>query len=168
MSENALPPLKPANADNDGNDEHRPPGAPSYHMYLDDRGLSRLSRCELREMSLSSVGGGAAPQWQAKMADQVESITFSVLPVGWVGQWHESPRPQWVVPLSGRWFIQTQDGSRVEMGPGDVHFGEDVGGERDDDGHTGHLSGTVGDEPCVQMMIQLSNAPERGSPCRFH
>ena len=77
-----------------------------------------------------------------------------MLPAGWIGEWHESPRAQWVVPLAGRWFLETQDGRRVEMGPGDIHFGQDRD-TREVDGKKGHRSGTVGDEACVQMMVQF-------------
>ena len=54
-------------------------------------------------------------------------MLVTVLPVGWVGDWHENPRPQWIIPLSGRWFVETMDGARVEMGPGEMSFGEDQG-----------------------------------------
>ncbi|MGI9024128.1 MAG: hypothetical protein ACR2GP_00810 [Burkholderiaceae bacterium] len=45
--------------------------------------------------------------------------------VGWVGEWHENPKPQWIVPMSGRWFVESMDGRRAEMGMGDISFGED-------------------------------------------
>ena len=44
----------------------------------------------------------------------------TVLPVGWVADRHENPRPQWIIPLSGRWFVSSMDGVRVEMGPGEM------------------------------------------------
>jgi hypothetical protein len=28
------------------------------------------------------------------------------------------------VPLSGRWFVETMDGTRVQMGPGEASFGK--------------------------------------------
>jgi hypothetical protein len=43
------------------------------------------------------------------------------------GQWYENPAPQWIIPMSGRWFVGTMDGHRVEMGPGDASLGEDQG-----------------------------------------
>ena len=52
---------------------------------------------------------------------------FTVQPVGWVGDWHENPAPQWIVVLSGRWFIESMDGTRIEQGPGEFSFGEDQG-----------------------------------------
>ncbi|MEH2311750.1 MAG: hypothetical protein V7K35_10190 [Nostoc sp.] len=95
------------------------------------------------------------------------TITFSVLPVGWVGNWHENPKPQWVIPLSGRWFVETMDGQRVEMGPGEISFGEDQGTKANAQGNKGHLSGTVGDEPAVLIMVQLEETPTVEQSCRF-
>lgn len=50
---------------------------------------------------------------------------MTVLPVGWTGEWHENPKPQWILPLSGRWFVESMDGQRVEMGSGELSFGAD-------------------------------------------
>ena len=73
------------------------------------------------------------------------TVMMSVLPVGWKGDWHENPAPQWIVPLSGTWYVEAMDGTRAEMGPGQLAFGEDQGC-RKRDGKTGHTSGTVGNE----------------------
>jgi len=50
------------------------------------------------------------------------TVFVTVLPVGWIGDWHENPRPQWIIPLSGRWFVESMDGVRVEMGPGEIRL----------------------------------------------
>lgn len=101
--------------------------------------------------------GGADPQWNNRLIKGEAEVLFTVQPVGWVGQWHENPKPQWIVPLSGRWFVETMDGDRVEMGPGEFSFGGDQDTKADDKGHKGHLSGTVGDEPARLMVIQLKD-----------
>jgi hypothetical protein len=49
------------------------------------------------------------------------------------------------------------DGQRVEMGPGEVSFGADQHTVEDDEGRKGHRSGTVGDEPCYLMVVQLKD-----------
>jgi len=115
-----LPPLGPARSD--GHDKDSEPQVPYYSLWTGPNGTSSLATCALGGFEMKSVGGQAAPLWLRQIPDEVAAILFMVLPVGWVGEWHESPRPQWVVPLSGRWFIETQDGSRVEMGPGDIHW----------------------------------------------
>jgi hypothetical protein len=78
-------------------------------------------------------------------------------PVGWIGEWHSNPKPQWIVPLSGCWFVETTDGTRVEMGPGDMSFGSDQNAKPDKDGRQGHRSGTVGDVPAVLIVVQLND-----------
>src|SRR5262249_24373669 len=87
-----------------------------------------------------------------------------VLPVGWVGEWHENPKPQWIIPLSGRWFVETMDGKRVEMGPGELSFGGDQNTKPDAQGRKGHRSGAVGNQPCVTLLIQLEKDPFAGQP----
>ena len=63
--------------------------------------------------------------------------------------------PQWIVPLSGVWYVETMDGTRVEMGPRELSFGGDQNTRADADGNKGHMSGCVGDKPAKLMVIQL-------------
>jgi hypothetical protein len=90
-----------------------------------------------------------------------------VQPVGWVGEWHENPKPQWIIPLSGRWFVETMDGTRVEMGPGEISFGGDQNTKPDARGRRGHRSGTVGNQPSINLIVQLQSDPSAGRPCGF-
>jgi hypothetical protein len=147
-----LPPLGVPS--NDGRHENDPPRVPYYSLLAEPNGISHLAICALSGFETKSVGGRAAPMWMRHFLDEVEALFFAVLPVGWVGEWHESPKPQWVVPLSGRWFIEAQDGSRVEMGPGDIHWGQDIN-TRPVGGNQGHRSGQIGTEPCVHLMVQF-------------
>jgi hypothetical protein len=145
-------------ASNDGTDPSQPPSIAYYNMGIDENGLSNLLQCTLSGFALDSVGGKAEPMWMRPFPGKVESVLFAILPVGWTGEWHESPKPQWVVPLSGRWFIETQDGNRAEMGPGEIHWGQDIGGKQVD-GNSGHRSGQIGPHPCVQLMLQFEATP---------
>ncbi len=101
------------------------------------------------------MGGDADPQWNNRLMTGNSEVVFCTLPVGWVGEWHENPRPQWIVPLSGTWYVETMDGVRVEMGPGEVSFGADQNTRANKQGNEGHTSGCVGDEPAKLMLIQL-------------
>ena len=56
------------------------------------------------------------------------------------------------------------DGTRVEMGPGDLSLGEDQGCTADAQGRKGHKSGTIGDQPAVLMTVQLHVPPVK-RPC---
>ena len=101
------------------------------------------------------------------MNNPVSEEVVTVLPAGWVGTWHENPKPQWIIPLSGRWFVQTMDGQRIEMGPGEISFGEDQNTRPDAQGHKGHVSGSIGDAPAVLMLVQFGDPPTIDQPCRF-
>ena len=140
------------------------PSVPYWHLYVDDEGVSHQQQCHLSDYSLSGVGP-ADPQWNDKQPTVSSTVVFTVQPVGWVGDWHENPAPQWIVVLSGRWFIESMDGTRVEQGAGEFSFGEDQGCT-ETDGKKGHRSGTIGDEPAVLMTVQLHQAPQR-RPCHL-
>ncbi len=142
------------------------PNIPYWHLYVDADGVSHHARCALTSFDLKSVSPPASPQWNGDKTTGRMSTSVVVMPVGWVGTWHENPRPQWIIPLSGRWFVEAMDGQRVEMGPGEISFGEDQG-TRERDGRKGHLSGTVGDAPAVTMLVQFEDAPVPNAPCRL-
>lgn len=132
-----------------------PPTRSYWHVWTDDDGISHQTRCELTAFEQESMGGDAEPQWNNRLMSADAKIIFAELPVGWVGEWHENPKPQWIVPLSGCWYVETMDGTRVEMGPGEVSFGADQNTNPNAEGHQGHISGTVGDQPAQLMIIQL-------------
>ncbi|GJD45315.1 hypothetical protein AFCDBAGC_3186 [Methylobacterium cerastii] len=143
-----------------------PPTMPYWHVYTDAEGVSRQERFALSDFTFEGIEPQTAPQWNDKQEPSKANVTFTVLPVGWVGQWHENPRPQWIAILSGRWFVETMDGTRVEMGPGELMMGEDQN-TRARDGRKGHLSGTVGTEPCTMIVTGLDVTPTVNQPGRF-
>lgn len=139
---------------------NQPSGKPTlsyWHVWTDDDGISHQTRCELTDFSRESMGGDADPQWNNRLMSGEIEVLFATLPVGWTGDWHENPRPQWIVPISGTWYVETMDGMRVEMGPGEVSFGADQNTTADAQGRMGHVSGCVGDEPAKLMVIQLKD-----------
>jgi len=141
------------------------PRVPYWHLWTDADGVSHQKPCALSEWELKGVGG-AAPQWNDKQARGEATVVFTVQPVGWVGDWHENPAPQWIVVLSGRWWIEAMDGTRIEQGAGEFSFGEDQNCRQDAQGRKGHRSGTIGDEPAVLMTVQLHVPPVR-EPCHM-
>jgi len=138
------------------------PSVPYWHLYTDADGVSRQVQCRLTAYEAARIGP-AAPQWNDAQASHPQQIVFTVQPVGWVGEWHENPAPQWIVVLSGRWFIEAMDGTRIEQGPGEFSLGEDQGCIAAD-GRKGHRSGTVGNQPCALMCVRLADPPSR-EPC---
>ena len=94
------------------------PVVPYWHFWTDADGISHQSRCELTDFHKAPIRPLAAPQWIGAEMRRDATVFVTVLPVGWIG-------PQWIIPLSGRWFVESMDGVRVEMGPGVISFGED-------------------------------------------
>lgn len=134
-----------------------------WHLWTDNEGISRQTRCTIADFAMKTMNPPASPQWQSRKLHGAVTMLVTVQPVGWVGDWHENPAPQWIVPLSGRWFVESMDGQRVEMGPGEISFGGDQNTTARD-GRQGHRSGTVGSEPAVLMVIQL-DGPSPPTPC---
>lgn len=142
------------------------PRIPYWHIWTDEAGVSHQAQGFLTDFDMKSMGGGAAPQWQGTKIHDGMTTMVTVQPPGWIGEWHENPRPQWIIPLSGKWFVESMDGTRVELGAGEISFGEDQN-TKERDGKKGHKSGTIGDEPCVLMVVQFDSPPTIGKPCRF-
>jgi len=123
-----------------------------WHIWTDEQGISHQTRCKLDRFEWKGIGA-AAPQWNNHQPSSEAEVVFTVQPAGWVGEWHENPAPQWIVPLSGRWWVE-------------LSLGEDQHCIRDAAGRQGHRSGTIGDEPARLMTIRLSVPPVR-RPCHF-
>ena len=107
------------------------------HVVTDQAGRSHIHRCAIDGLVLGQVAADVPAVWQAPAVHDVASRAIWVLPTGWHGGWHRNPTRQWVIPLTGRWFVETQDGARVEMGPGDMHLGDDVNSTPDERGRVG-------------------------------
>jgi len=141
------------------------PSTPYWHLWVDAQGVSHQAQCRLTNFSLAKIGA-AAPQWNNQQSTVLSTVVFTVQPVGWVGDWHENPAPQWIVVLSGRWWIESMDGTRIEQGPGELSLGEDQGCTADLKGRKGHRSGVLGDVPAALMTVRLGIDPVR-APCHM-
>ena len=135
-----------------------------WHLWTGEDGITHQTECRLTEFEIARVGT-AAPQWNDPQRRGAATVVFTVQPVGWTGDWHENPAPQWIVVLSGRWWIESMDGTRIEQGPGEFSLGEDQGSILTG-GRRGHRSGTIGSEPAVLMTVQMHVPPLR-TACHF-
>ncbi len=140
------------------------PSIPYWHLWVDENGISHQRECHLTDYVLKGVGP-ADPQWNDKQQAVSSTVVFTVQPVGWVGTWHENPAPQWIVVLSGRWWVESMDGTRIEQGAGEFSLGEDQNC-KETQGKKGHRSGTIGNERAVLMTVQLHVDPEK-RPCHI-
>lgn len=63
--------------------------------------------------------------------------------------WHNAPRRQFVINLSGEVEITVSDGEKRRFGPGTILLAEDVTGK-------GHISRGVGDSIRVSIFVPLA------------
>ena len=145
-----------------------PPKISYWHLWTDDHGVSRHTRCELTDFDLGALGPGDSLQWNDTLLKYGNAF-LTVLPVAWSAGWHMNKTAKWIVVLSGQWYVESMDGERVVIGAGEFSFGGDQGCKADAQGRIGHLSGQVGDVPCVQLIIQNNepNAWLRARPGDF-
>lgn len=143
------------------------PSADYWHLWADSEGVTHQSRCYFEAFNLKTFAPPSPELWVSHLATTPGDIVLLVLQAGQLNGWHRNPRPQWIVPLSGTWFVESMDGTRVEMGPGEVSFGEDQMARADKRGREGHCSGAVGNDPAVLMLIQVKDEATVDAACRF-
>ncbi|MFQ6030500.1 MAG: hypothetical protein ACE5Q6_23745 [Dehalococcoidia bacterium] len=107
-------------------------------LYTGDDGQSHLEELDLA--SHPELG-----QLQA-----AKGISFRSTPSGTFSDWHNGPRRQFVITLSGEVEIGLGDGSVHRFGPGHVNLVEDLTGQ-------GHTTRSVGNEPRVSATIPLED-----------
>ena len=113
-----------------------PPKLPYWHVWTDDSGITHQTRREISGFELTPISEGVTPQWNNFLLTANTTVGYVLLPAGWVGDWHENPKPQWIVPLSGSWYVETMDDVRIEMGPGEISLGCDQNSKPDAKGRT--------------------------------
>lgn len=138
-----------------------------WHNWADKSGISHMTKCPIRNFDLKTMSRPAGPQWQDRLAPGAAQMIFTVQPAHWNGTWHPDPKVQWIIPLSGSWYVTAMDGTKVVMGPGEISLGEDQRSVRDGAGRIGHYAGNVGDGPVQLLVIQTDEVPTIGQPCRF-
>ena len=131
-----------------------------WRVWVNDQGDSCQTQHALSGHKRSTFAQGCAPIWSAMHYTGHASLISLILIPGELGEWHENPKPQWIVPLCGRWCVETMDGMIVEMGPGDISFGGDQGTRS----QQGHRSWAVGETPAELLLIQVSEPPP-WNPC---
>ena len=64
-------------------------------------------------------------------------------------------------------YVKVTDGTRIEFKKGDVLF-QDNTKTSPAKKQPMHYSGTVGNHPCQQMVVQISRTPQVDNPCPFN
>tara|TARA_R110002096_G_scaffold193939_16_gene375926 strand:+ start:7418 stop:7783 length:366 start_codon:yes stop_codon:yes gene_type:complete len=116
------------------------------HLTEDPAGVSHFSDVEIA----LQAGDFAppAPMMPISAPEPGKALLFLVLPAGWGGAKHPSPRRQVAFCLSGRLRVEAGDGELREFGAGAIWRMEDVSG-------SGHQTTVLGDEDVQLAIVQL-------------
>ena len=79
---------------------------------------------------------------------RVESIQFRRTSPDYFIDWHNAPRRQYVITLSGESEVEFGDGTKLRLYPGHILLAEDTTGQ-------GHISRALGDEDRISIFIPL-------------
>ena len=90
----------------------------------------------------------SVPGYQVSTPIAVSEARFSMMPPGFVADWHPAPRRQYSVHLSGELEVGTGDGQVSRIAPGTIVLLEDVSGQ-------GHRTRVVGEQPVVTVFLHL-------------
>ena len=94
-----------------------------------------------------------APRGATEVAEPIDvtSLQFRRTSPEYFIDWHNAPRRQYVVTLSGESEVELGDGTKIRLYPGHILLAEDITGQ-------GHISRAVGSEDRISLFIPL---PER-------
>lgn len=92
------------------------------------------------------------PDQFAELVDRLGDgpITLNRRPSPSFSDYHQAPRRQYVVNLSGVAEFETADGAKRRLYPGDVLVAEDLTGH-------GHIARSIGEEFRVSLAIPLAD-----------
>jgi len=81
---------------------------------------------------------------------EVESLQFRRTSPEYYLDFHNAPRRQYVVTLSGQSEVELGDGTRIRLYPGHILLAEDVEGQ-------GHISRAIGNDDRISLFIPLAD-----------
>ena len=116
------------------------------HLTEDAKGVSHFADVEI-EMAAADFAPPAQPM-PISSTEPCRGLLFLVLPVGWGGPRHPTPKRQIAFCLAGRLRVEAGGGECREIAQGGIWRMEDVNG-------TGHTTTVLGDEPVQLAIVQL-------------
>lgn len=134
-------------------------------LWVSADGESHIKECKMSGFKTQTYS--SMPQFvKDEFGGQPEKIIFTELSVGLEQPLHTCPQVQFVITLSGSWYIKTTDGEKHVFKPGEVLFQDNT--KTSPAQKLGqHLSGAVGDVPCQQFIAQFNRQPEVDNPNPF-
>eukprot|EP00928_Gymnodinium_smaydae_P086867 TRINITY_DN71279_c0_g1_i1.p1 TRINITY_DN71279_c0_g1~~TRINITY_DN71279_c0_g1_i1.p1 ORF type:complete len:185 (-),score=11.92 TRINITY_DN71279_c0_g1_i1:122-676(-) len=141
------------------------------HLWVSADGETHLADCLVQGLVSKKLPGGQSVQYVQNLFDVVPGLnSTNVIVTQQVGPnpWHHCPQTQFVVTLSGTWFVKATDGSQRHLPPGTWLFQDDTSkhpAAKNGTRRAMHYSEAEG--PCNQMVLQWKKEPVIGHPCPF-
>jgi len=114
--------------------------------YADEAGESHFEDVDV-DLAPVNFAPPAPPLALSKFISTTQ-LCFLSGPPGWYGDWHPSPRRQFLIYLSGESELQVSDGEKRRVARGSVVLLEDTRGK-------GHVSRVVSEGPALHAVVQL-------------
>lgn len=111
-------------------------------VYTGDDNRSHLEEVEI-PLTIAHAFGQMSELYKG------EGVVFRETPADYDSGFHNAPRRQYVVILAGTMELETGDGNKHRLGPGEILLGEDVAGE-------GHITRAIGGTPGKSLFIPLA------------
>ena len=115
-------------------------------IFADESGVSHFEELSIELDRLDATA--SVPPVEVAGPIAVSLARFSVMPPGFVADWHPAPRVQYSLHLSGELEVEAGDGEVRRLGPGSIVLLEDVSGQ-------GHRTRVIGDQPMVGVFLQV-------------
>lgn len=115
-------------------------------VYTGEDGKSHIEEIEPSFKSFVDTEGAHG---QGTPFEAATGITFRISPPGYFLNWHNAPRRQYTITLSGEVEVAVGDGTVRRLGPGDILLAEDLTGQ-------GHTTRVVGKEPRLAVVVPLA------------
>lgn len=117
-------------------------------LYADSGGESHFKDVEI-EFQETDFAPPAMPLNVSSFSSATE-CGFVIAPPGWYGDWHPTPKRQFLFYLAGQAEVGVSDGEVRTFGPGDIVLVEDTAGK-------GHVSRVVGSAEVLNAVVRLSD-----------
>ena len=121
-------------------------GMPMVRLLEDEQGVSFFADAEIA-LSIDDFAP-PAPTMPVSEVEPCSNLLHLVLPAGWGGPKHPSPRKQMGYLLTGRVRVDAGNGQSREFGPGAIWRMEDTKG-------SGHTTTVIGEDDVRMAIVQL-------------
>ena len=116
-------------------------------VYTGSDDLTHIEKVDLPMEPLVDTEGAYG---QGTPFEDASGITFRESPSGYFLDWHNAPRRQYTITLTGEAEITASDGASMRVGPGDILLAEDMTGK-------GHTTKVVSPGTRFYVVVALEN-----------